>query len=578
MQTAAGTGPKRPEGIDYWLNEKPPLSITIMAALQHLAFLGAIMTLPVLLANQAGLDDEGAAGLVSLTMVGAGCGVILQALNRHGVGIGLFSPMHTSAVAFPASLAAVKLGGLDLAFGMMLVASSIQLIMSRILSRLRSLFPVEIAGLIVLILGIGLGLIGLRAFLALDTPFEGKILTFQTGFLTITVIILCNIWGRGRLRSFSVFIGLLAGQAFAVSTGVVNKSLVEDIFQVPLFAVPPIAQFGWEFRWEMVPGFMIVGLALSFNCFGVLTVAQRANDATWKRPDIPGISRGLLAEGLTNTICSLINGVAQTASGGAIGLAQASGVTSRIVAFVMGSLFITMAFFPPFAAFWISLSMPVIGAVLMFVASFIIVGGIKIITSRLLDTRKIVMIGLSLIAAIGHDSVMMSHFGRPEGTVLSPLANTITVALLVAVGLNALFRLNVHQSVTRTILLTEDWHKSATELLWHLGHQWGARPEIIRRLEHAICELLDALYGYNLSAIPEVELKAVFDEYRCQVYLTYQGQPLPIPETRPEPDDLLHNQEGFLALAGFLIRRQTDGIRVETKNSTCVVTMTFDDW
>lgn len=577
MPMSTNTEPVRPEGIAYWLDERPPLSMTIFAALQQLAFLGAIMTLPVLLAHQAGLDDAGAAGLVSLTMIGAGCGVILQALNRSGVGIGLFSPMHTSAVAFPASLAAVKMGGLDLAFGMMLVAASVQLAVSRVLSRLRPFFPVEIAGLIVLILGLGLGLIGLRAFLAVDTPFEGDIRTFQVGFLTLTTIIVCNIWGRGRLHAFAVFIGLLVGQLFAVTTGVVNAALVDDIFQVPLFALPPVAQFGWEFRWSLVPEFMIVGLALSFNCFGVLTVAQRANDAAWKRPDLPGISRGLLAEGLTNAFCALINGVAQTASGGAIGLAQASGVTSRIVAFVLGGLFIVLAFFPPFAAFWISLSPPVIGAVLMFVASFIIVGGIKIITSRLLDTRKIVTIGLSLILAIGHDAVLTAHFGRPEGTVLSPLANTVTVALLVAITLNALFQLKVQKSVARTIDLAEQWQQTASELIWHLGHQWGARPEVIRRLDHGLHELLDAIYAYNLSTEPVVALRATFDEYRCRIQVSYQGQPLLIPAVRPDPEELLHAPDGFQALAGFLVGRLADDVRVETRNATSIVSMTFND-
>lgn len=570
-------GPVRPEGIKYWQDERPPLAMTLMVALQHLAFLGTIMTLPVLLAHQAGLDNSGAAGLVSLTMIGAGCGVILQALNRSGVGIGLFSPMHTSAVAFPASLAAVKIGGLELAFGMMMVAASVQLAVSRVMTRLRPFFPVEIAGLIVLILGLGLGLIGLRAFLAINTPFEGDIRTLQTGFLTLAVIIGCNVWGRGRAQMFAVFIGLVTGQLFALANGVVNRSLVEDIFQVPFFSIPPIAQFGWEFRWELVPEFIIVGLALSFNCFGVLTVAQRANDAAWKRPDISGISRGLLAEGMTNALCSLINGVAQTASGGAIGLAQASGVTSRIVAFVLGGLFIVLAFFPPFAAFWISLSMPVIGAVLMFVASFIIVGGIKIITSRLLDTRKIVTIGLSLIMAIGHDAVLTAHFGRPEGAVLSPLANTVTVALLVAVALNALFQLKVHKSVSRMLALNEQWQQTATELIWHLGHQWAARPEVIRRLDHALHELLDAIYAYNLSTAPEVGLQATFDEYRCRIQVSYQGQALLIPVARPDPDELLHNPDGFQAMAGFLIGRLADDVRVETQKGGCVVTMTFDD-
>jgi xanthine permease XanP len=573
-------GPFRPDGITYWVDERPPLGMTIMAALQQLAFLGSIMTLPVLLARQAGLDDAGAAGLVALTMVAAGCGVILQALNRGGIGVGLFSPMHTSAIAFPASLAAVKMEGLGLAFGMMTIAALVQMVASRLITRLRPLFPVEIAGLIVLMLGLGLGLIGMRAFLAIDTPFHGETRALATGGITLAVIVTINVWGRGKIRAFAVFGGLLAGQMFAVWQGVVDASLIEDIHEVPLFALPPVGQFGWSLAWEMVPHFALLGLALSFNCFGVLTVAQRANDSSWKRPDMEGIKRGLLAEGMTNALGSMINGMAQTASGGAVGLAQASGVTSRIVAYVLGGLFIALAFFPPFAAFWISLAMPVIGAVLMFVASFIIVGGIKIITSRLLDSRKVITIGLALIVGIGHD---LLHMGQEEqqSLMFSPLSTTVAAALLVAIGLNALFRLNIHTTVSKYIVMDEAWQEKLNQLLWSLGHQWGARTEVVRRLNHAAHELLEAIYAYDLmdskGEKPVVELRAVFDEYLCQIGVVYTGRPLTIPRKRPDPEELLNGSEGGQAMAGFLVNHLADEVQVGRKNGKCTVTLKFRD-
>ncbi|HSO80408.1 MAG TPA: solute carrier family 23 protein, partial [Chromatiaceae bacterium] len=250
----------RPDGIDYWVDERPPASLILMVALQQVAFLGAIMALPVVLARQAGLDTAGTAGLVALTMVGAGIGVILQALNRGGIGVGLFSPLHTSSVAFPASLAAIQMGGLGLAFGMMSVAAVVQMALARFLPRLRALFPVEIAGLIVLILGLGLGLVGLRNFLAIDTPQAGDPRILQVGLLTLATIILFNIWGRVRLRAFAVFTGLLVGQSLALWLGLVDAERLAVITQVPLFAVPPVGQFGWAFDWTLLPEFLLVGL------------------------------------------------------------------------------------------------------------------------------------------------------------------------------------------------------------------------------------------------------------------------------------------------------------------------------
>ncbi len=569
----------RPDGIDYWVDERPPASLILMVALQQVAFLGAIMTLPVVLARQAGLDMAGAAGLVALTMMGAGIGVILQALNRGGIGVGLFSPLHTSSVAFPASLAAVQMGGLGLAFGMMLVAAGIQMALARVLPRLRALFPVEIAGLIVLILGLGLGLVGLRNFLAIDTPQTGDPRILQVGLLTLATIILFNIWGKGRWRAFSVFTGLVVGQALALWLGLVDTERLAVISQVPLFAVPPIGQFGWAFDWTLVPEFLLVGLALSFNCFGVLTIAQRANDAGWKRPDMAGIGRGLMAEGLTNAACSLINGVSQTASGGAIGLSLATGVSSRIVGFALGGVFIALAFFPPVASLWTLLAPPVIGAVLMFVASFIILGGIKIITSRLLDPRKTLTLGLALIAAIGHDTVLVNA-SNSVGIIDTSLSSMVALAVIVAIGLNALFRLGVHQFVAHSVTLDAQWPATVNKHLWHLGHQWGARPEVVMRLDHATHELLDAVYAHGLLADredPRVELVARFDEYQCEIRVTYAGTPLRLADEPPDPERLMDDPDALAELAGFLIRRQTDGLKVEEQNGQCRVTMRFDD-
>ena len=571
--------PIRPDGIEYWVEDHPPFYLSLMLAVQQVAFLGAIMTLPVVLGRQAGLGLAGEASLVALTMVGAGIGVMLQALNRYGIGIGLFSPMHTSSAAFPAALMAVKTGGLGLAFGMMSVVGLVQIGASRLVPRLRSLFPVEIAGLIVLILGLGLGLVGIHNFLAIDTPMQGTAEAFGAGFLTLAVIIGLNIWTRGHWHAFSVFIGLVVGQVFSILTGLVSAQKLSTFTEVPLFAVPQIGQFGWAFDWTLLPHFIIVGLALSFNCFGVLTVAQRANDAGWKRPDMKGIGHGLMAEGLTNMVCSLVNGVTQTASGGAIGLAQASGITSRIVAFVLGGLFIVLAFFPPVAMLWASLADPVIGAVLMFVGSFIMIGGIRIITSRLLDNRKIITLGLATIVGLSHNEVLTQLISEKTPTFLEPvLASTLSVTVLIAVLLNALFRLGSDRKLSHCIELNEQWSGSVNRVIWHLGHQWNARPEVVQRVDHITHELLYVLTSYDLiKGEPKLHLTALFDEYRCQLRVSYNGEPLQVIKQRPDPESLIDDPNAVLAVAGYLIHRLADAVKVDARNGQCIVTLTFND-
>ena len=55
-------------------------------------------------------------------MIGIGVGTILQATNRFGVGSGYLCPQLLGPAFLPASLLAVKTGGLALLYGMTIVA------------------------------------------------------------------------------------------------------------------------------------------------------------------------------------------------------------------------------------------------------------------------------------------------------------------------------------------------------------------------------------------------------------------------------------------------------------------------
>jgi NCS2 family nucleobase:cation symporter-2 len=569
--------PIRPDGVRYWFDERPPASLSLLLALQQIAFLGSIMTLPVVLGRTAGLDAAGEANLVALTMIVAGLGVMLQALNRFGVGIGLFAPMHTSGVAFPAALAAVKAGGLGLAFGMMSIAGAVQLLVSALAPRLRGFFPVEIAGLTVFMLGSGLGLVGLENLLAGGGGADHQAGGYWVGFFTLAVIVALNVWGSAMWRSFSVFVGLVLGQTLAFVLGLLPVDPFSAVSSVSAFAVPAIGQFGWSLQWSLLPDFIIVGIALSFNCFGVMTIAQRANDAGWRRPDMPGVSRGLVAEGLTNIAGSFINGVTQTASGGALGLAQASGVTSRAVAFVLGALFFLLAFFPPVPMLWSTLSPQVIGAVLIFVGSFITLGGLKILTSRLLDNRKIIMLGIAIIVGLGHDALILRVMPDTPSAVHSIFATSLSISVLVAIALNGLFQLGSRKRLSHDVVLDADWPESLQRLIWHLGHEWSARPEVVGRLDHATNELIETIIGHRLTEADRVKISTRFDEYGCTLKVEYEGEGLTLADRRPDPDDLVERPEAVAELAGYLIRRLADQVKVDQTGGRVAVTLHFDD-
>ena len=145
---------------------------------------------------------------------------------------------------------------------------------------------------------------------------------------------------------------------------------------------------------------LIATLCSSLKDIGDLTTCQKINDSEWKRSDMKSIGKGILADALGDIFSGVIGGLGQTTSSSNIGLSLAAGATSRRIAYAAGGLLCLLAFFPKLAEVFVLMPRPVMGAILVFVTSFMILAGIQIITTRMLDARKIFAIGTSFIFGI----------------------------------------------------------------------------------------------------------------------------------------------------------------------------------
>ena len=577
VETLVEAGESKPDDIKYWVDDHPPASVTFFATLQQFALLGSIMTLPIVFGRSLGLGQTEQINLVALTMIAAGVGVILQTLNRGGVGVGLFVPMHTSAAAFPAMGVAVGIGGLSLAFGMLAIVGLVQLLVSRIIVRLKEFIPVEIAGLAVFTIGIEVGLLGLRNIFGIGTEYEYDNLHMTVGLITLGLIIVIGVWAPVTLRAFAVFVGLVIGQLIAILVGLVRPEDIAAIWSNDLFSIPPIGKFGWSMDWSLVPDFALVGVALSLNCFGIVVVAQKSYNSAWSKPDLKGVQRGLMAEGMTNILTSFLNGITQTSSGPAVGLALTSGIVSRIVGFVLGGVFIVMSFFPPVTYIWNSLSTTVVGAILIFIGVFITITGIRVLTLRLLDNRRTIALGLGIIGGVGYEMVSKT---ASEGSTLFVLFSTpLAITLSIAIVLNALFLIYSRKKLTYELSLDPGWNERLDKMMWSLGAAWGASPETVERIIHSTNELIDVIASNDLlTGQPEVYFTARFFESGCSLRVMYNGTGFKVVDTPPSPERMLDDPDAVTEMAGYLVHRIADGIKVSTtRGPHTAITLSFND-
>ena len=108
---------------------------------------------------------------LSLSMLVMAVGPVLQQLGRGGVGSGYLLPQIFAAPYLPAVALALKAGGLPLAFGMTIFAGAVEMLVSRLFRPLRPFFPPEVAGFVVVLIGLTIGMLDARRTFVIGLSF-----------------------------------------------------------------------------------------------------------------------------------------------------------------------------------------------------------------------------------------------------------------------------------------------------------------------------------------------------------------------------------------------------------------------
>src|SRR3546814_13378799 len=93
------------------------------------------------------------------------------------------------------------------------------------------------------------------------------------------------------------------------------------------------------------------------------------------------------SEGLTHILASFINAMPQSASGGAVGLAATSGSASRYLGYWVAAFLVITAFCSKLIILWLVVPGPVISALLLYLAAFLLMAGLKLVASRSEERR-----------------------------------------------------------------------------------------------------------------------------------------------------------------------------------------------
>jgi xanthine permease XanP len=575
-----GTAPisrqkRKPTELVYGVDDVPPPITILLIGAQHVGVVRIQLIYPLLVIQLAGLPTVSSVNLLALALLALGIASILQSFARGPVGSGFLCPSCHTGIFLEPSIAALKLGGLPLVFGMTIFAGLIQSLLSPTLRRIRPLLPPEIGGLVVFFVGTSVAAIGCRYLIGVDSRDQVGADYWMVGGLSLATMVGLNVWGKGRARLYCAMAGMIAGYAGGLATGLLPRAAYHDLGELPLFAFPRFDYGGLDFSPTMIVPFTIAALAITLKGIGDITACQRINDSSWVRPDMGSISRGSLANGIGNMIAGLCGTLGVTPSTASIGMQVATAVSSRIVGFTIGGILIVLAFLPSFTGSLILMPRPVMGASLLFSACFVLISGLQTITSRMLDARRTLVIGLAIASGIAAE--IIPNFASHIPNMLQPVvSSSIVLGTVAALLLNGLFRIGQRQRVTLSLdPAAEDAHAQVDQFFDAAGRSWGARPDVMVRVAFGINQAIETIREHCDPQGP-IMVEAHFDEFNLDVKITYRGAPLELPERRPSERDIMDTEDGLRRLAGFMLRRNADRIRTSDKDGASVLEFHFE--
>ena len=132
------------------------------------------------------------------------------------------------------------------------------------------------------IVGLQLGVIGIGYLLGVEhierPTFHEHLVV---GFLTLATMCAFSVWGRGVVRLICSMLGIVVGMVGSLVSGLVSTDSMQSFLDAPIFAIPEPHYLAYDFRFRLIPAFLMAGTAAMLRTVGVITTCQKINDADW---------------------------------------------------------------------------------------------------------------------------------------------------------------------------------------------------------------------------------------------------------------------------------------------------------
>ena len=417
----------------YGVKDKPKFGQVIVFALQQLlAIMAATIAVPAIVGN--GMS-------ASAALFGAGAGTIIYQLFtkfKSPVFLGSSFAFIGSMVAAFAGATSMQLGFLGLLIGA-LCAGLVYVVIAIVVKLagvnwINKLMPTVVIGPTVALIGLSLAGAAVKdVFSYGPQDANGSFImttniwvSFICALVTLSVVILCSVYGKKMTKLIPFIIGILAGYAvaliftvigiltnndalkvidFAPFTALVDGGVgIKTFLAVPEFTFLTALKGVNEFSWSYVATIAVAYIPVAFVVFAE-HIADHKNLSTIIESELledPGLHRTLLGDGVGSFVGAIFGGCPNTTYGESVGCVAITRNASVITITTTAVMAMIVSFISPFVAFLDSIPGCVMGGVCITLYGFIAVSGLKMIQKvNLEDNSNLFVASVILITGIG---------------------------------------------------------------------------------------------------------------------------------------------------------------------------------
>ena len=437
----------------YGLNDRPPIRETIFAALQHLlAIFVAIITPPLIISSALKFDLDTTGFLVSMSLFVSGLATLIQCRRFGPIGAGLLCIQGTSFSFISPIIGAGMLGmvnhkmnvelGLSYIFSACLVASVVEMVVSRLLPYTRKIITPLVSGIVVTLIGMCLIKAGISSCgggqTAIDNHTFGSMRYLGLALLVLVSIIFFNRSSNRFLRMASIVLGLLIGCVAAYALKMIDFSTLKGSGGI---IIPTIFKYGFRLDLGAVIGLGLIYLVTAVEAYGDITANSLISGEPVEGPVfLKRAQGGVLADGFNSLLAAVFNSFPNSIFAQNNGMIQLTGVASRYVGYFIAGALVLLGLFPVVGRVFSLIPAPVLGGATLLMFGTVAAAGIRIIASTEITRKAVLVMAISFAMGLSVELVP-NILDKMPAMIKTIFSSGITTGGLTAIIANALIRI-----------------------------------------------------------------------------------------------------------------------------------------